>query len=64
MDTISKLYLRISELEWEIERCVDDDTPEYIPDLQEDLDYTTKKLKHLENDRRKAKTKENTFRDF
>lgn len=59
MDTISKLYLRISELEQKIEQCIDDDAPEFIPDYQEELDSITRKLTHLENDIRKTKTKKN-----
>lgn len=59
MDTISKLYIRIAELEEKIEQCVDDEMPEFIADYQEELDSITKKLTHLENDVRRVKSKKN-----
>lgn len=57
MDTISKLYLRASELEDLIERCIEEERPEQVADYQEELDHVTTKIAHLENDTRKSKTK-------
>lgn len=59
MDTISKLYIRISQLEDKIEECIEDETPEFIADYQEELDLVTKQLTHLENDVRKSKKHSN-----
>ena len=66
MDTISKLYLRISELEDSIAENIEDWTLDTIEDLQEELEIMTTKLKHLENDKRRQKNKDNgtIFRDF
>lgn len=56
MDTISKINLEIMDLENSIERCIDDNTLEFIPDYQEQIDYLTNKLKKLESSDRRKKT--------
>lgn len=66
MDTISRLYCKITELEDNIASNMEDWTLDTIEDLQEELEIVTTKLRHLENDKRRQKNKDNgvIFRDF
>ena len=57
MDTLSRIYLGIAELEGKIEEAIDDGRPDLVPDYQEELDHLLLKLKRLESANRKPKTK-------
>jgi hypothetical protein len=52
------------ELEDLISQSIEDWHPEFVDDYQEELDLVTKKLTHLENDTRKAKTKANLWLEW
>ena len=57
MDILSRLNLEQIDLENQIDRCIEDETPQFLPELQLELESIQRKIHLMEGKKRRDKIK-------